>query len=287
MCLDSIFNNKSFNHDIEVVVSDNNSTDGTEELAKIFQLKYPNTFKYNKNEIDIGSCKNIILVLNIASGKYVKLHNDYSVFTEDGLDYLYQTVKSNSLNRDLIFWDNREFISLTYINNVSLNQLVEEEGWNMSWMGNYGYWKDDYVSLPNKELKLETLFVQVDYFLRIFENRGSCSIYRAHYTERFPFEQKQGGYNFFKIHTTCFFSLFRDYYEKGMLSRKSYEVLKRRTYYPLLSFVDKLLFDEKDSFNYSTQWWWWYFFKNFGMYSWFYVSFIRRLPHLLKKAIKH
>ena len=80
LCLTSIVQNKAFSEEIEVVISDNNSTDNTSSIALKYIEKYQNVF-YNRNSQNIGAEKNFIKVLELANGKFKKLHNDYSLFS--------------------------------------------------------------------------------------------------------------------------------------------------------------------------------------------------------------
>ena len=51
-CLDSIVNQKAFNANIEIVISDNASSDNTDELVKKYQEKYTNiSYKKNKENL--------------------------------------------------------------------------------------------------------------------------------------------------------------------------------------------------------------------------------------------
>ena len=64
-CLEKVLNSNTFNIDKEVVISDNNSNDGTKEILK--QINYPNVkilFR-DKNE---GKGANIINAIQKVSG---------------------------------------------------------------------------------------------------------------------------------------------------------------------------------------------------------------------------
>jgi glycosyltransferase involved in cell wall biosynthesis len=66
-CLNSLSNQLYKN--IEVIISDNNSTDNTYEICKEFVQK-DNRFKYYKQAINIGPKKNFEFVLNNTKGKF-------------------------------------------------------------------------------------------------------------------------------------------------------------------------------------------------------------------------
>jgi glycosyltransferase involved in cell wall biosynthesis len=62
---------------IEIVISDNASTDRTEEICLQYAAKYP-IIKYSRNGTNIGGFRNNNRVINLASGKYFMLagHDD-------------------------------------------------------------------------------------------------------------------------------------------------------------------------------------------------------------------
>ncbi len=56
--------------DIELVVSDNCSTDGTKEMIERYQQIYP-TIRYFRNDCNLGFDRNLLRCLELASGAYV------------------------------------------------------------------------------------------------------------------------------------------------------------------------------------------------------------------------
>lgn len=286
LCLDSIYTNKAYCGDIEVVVSDNCSSDGTCELAQKYLSKYPDTFVYNRNECNIGGNRNFVKLLDIANGEFCKLHNDYSIFTEDGLRYLIDVVKQNRQSRETIFFDNSLNGEKVLIKNVSMDELVGREAWKMSWLGNYGYWSEDYKAIDNKMQKIETRFVQIDLFLKILDRKGVCCIATAPYSTRFQFKQKQGGYNFFQVHTENFISMYEEYYRKGEISAQAYESMLYKLFCSLLPYLTKFLITEKENFTYELDGWQRYFYKAFGRYRWFYPKMFRWELSRIRKIFK-
>ena len=68
----SVFQN---GNEVEIVVSDNASTDATPEIAKVFTDKYGDKIIYSRNEQDIAD-KNFEKSLRLAHGMFRKLNND-------------------------------------------------------------------------------------------------------------------------------------------------------------------------------------------------------------------
>lgn len=84
-CLDSIvcqFIDYEIYHQVEIVISDNNSQDNTTEVVKGYQKKYAN-IRYFKNKENVGSVVNTIKVTSYAKGEYIW------IFSDDDLQYGY------------------------------------------------------------------------------------------------------------------------------------------------------------------------------------------------------
>ena len=287
VCLDSIISSDIFAQgDIEVIIGDNCSMDETWDVISKYSSKYSMISGY-RNKMNIGAERNFLRILSTARGKFKKLHNDYSVFTSNGLEYLYEAVKKKETSREPIFFENNIGECLTIIDNLSMSDIVEKEAWRMSWLGNYGYWAEDYDALSNKDGKINTLFLQTDFFLRILEKYQKGSVACASYTTRYSFRQKQGGYNFFKVHTRNFLSLFEPYYKSGKITTETYDVLHYKLFTSLLPFLTKFLITEKENYTYELNGWLVYFIKAFGRYPWFYKKmakwFWKNSKYLLKQ----
>lgn len=82
-CLESIVNKQDLS-EIEIVISDNASSDGTNEIMKEYLIKYPNII-YFRNDENIGFDKNVLKVISLASGKYCLFIGDDDAFFDQSL----------------------------------------------------------------------------------------------------------------------------------------------------------------------------------------------------------
>lgn len=71
-CLQSIIDQRC-NFDFELIVRDDCSQDGTLEIIRGFQARYPEIIKLLDTEKNIGANKNILAVFSAARGKYLAL----------------------------------------------------------------------------------------------------------------------------------------------------------------------------------------------------------------------
>lgn len=93
-CLDSCLKEitASFDHDVEVLIVDNHSTDQTQDIVLKYVEKYPRLFRYIRNDTNVGLDKNIDLAITNSEGEYVKLLGDDDQLTSDFVSNLKQVI---------------------------------------------------------------------------------------------------------------------------------------------------------------------------------------------------
>jgi len=160
--LESILNQlPQINENIEIVISDNCSTDDTEICVKQYMEKH-SFIKYHKNDVNQGIDFNIYKCTNLASGKYVHLLSDDDILMEGSISYILNLINKHNdisffylngrgfdLDKDKnrifdsnpvinkkdneIFNNKNEFVTLlkTQITFISAF-LLHRESWNMN-----------------------------------------------------------------------------------------------------------------------------------------------------------
>ncbi len=91
--------------DVELLVSDNASTDDTKEYMKNVLKKYPYV-KFFRNNVNLGSDENFRLCMERASGKFVLILSDDDYFLDNGVNNILNVIKSNK-NLSLIFLNSK------------------------------------------------------------------------------------------------------------------------------------------------------------------------------------
>ena len=79
---------------IELIVSDNSSTDNTEEIVKKY-ISQSHPIKYIKNKEDIGADRNIFQCYNIANSKYVLIFGDDDMLADNSINRIIATLKND------------------------------------------------------------------------------------------------------------------------------------------------------------------------------------------------
>ncbi|MEH2405267.1 glycosyltransferase family 2 protein [Nostoc sp.] len=106
---------KAFEDECEILVSDNCSTDNTQEVIQKWQLTLSNiTFKSNKNSKNLGVVKNIMYCLNSTTTKYVWTIGDDDPIQDKAIAYVINKLRQH------------ENLSLLFLNFSGRNQITGE-----------------------------------------------------------------------------------------------------------------------------------------------------------------
>ena len=99
--LEKYVSDSEFDDDIEIVISDNTSTDDTEQICMFYVEKYTN-IRYYRNKENVRDA-NFLMVLDYAHGEYLKLLNDWSFIIGDSLRFVKEKLRENQKSRFPIF----------------------------------------------------------------------------------------------------------------------------------------------------------------------------------------
>ena len=146
--LSRIVCDKEFDERVEVIVSDNCSTDATPEVVKKYSSSYPNVV-YHRNPENIRDA-NFEVVLSLGTGRYVKLLNDYSILKAGTLGYLLERIEKHKESGENLFFYTR--VSKPEFNEAvcySLDDFVEKVSFWSTWIGHFGTWRECFEALPD------------------------------------------------------------------------------------------------------------------------------------------
>ena len=182
VCLDSLVHQPELaNGSVEIIISDNCSTDGTDKLSIYYENKFKN-IHYYKNAENLGAMNNIVLALQRATGVYRKIANDSLCFKPNALAFLVKYIEKNKIDRPLLFYTNLRIIlpgeehnpkkmdNVDYGEVYNLEEFVYNTSYWITWIALYGEWENDQVLNLNKlhgNYKMEMLG-HVKYILESF-----------------------------------------------------------------------------------------------------------------------
>lgn len=204
------------NPDVEVVISDNASTDDTQKVCESFVRLNPDRIRYFRNQKNVFD-RNFECVLSRGRGKFLKLLNDSLLLSDAGLLRIISCVKDNLLNKPVLFFpdldrkDKEQTVR-------SLREFIEAMSFRCTWIGSFGIWQEDLRSLSDFSRYADTHLPQVDVLCRILIIKGLCKIFWFCFAESLPRPGK-GGYSLAKTFGVSYPFLLNLHVESGELAR--------------------------------------------------------------------
>lgn len=264
----NIITDNAFGDEVEIIISDNASTDNTEEIAKKYTQKHYN-IKYYKNEENIRD-KNFMLALQRGNGLYRRLFNDTLRFKERALQKMLDIIRISPQNRPLFFYQNITFLNSNAqkkINNPA--ELILNTSYWITWIGNFGNWKHIINNIPSPNECAPLLLTQVDWSFKIMSGNQCAQIYFDDYFESI-IPNKKGGYNIFNVFINNYLLIIRQYIDKkSIIQKEKYRLFR----YFLLKWISSLKNSNKD-FTFEKNNIWNILMKEYWYCPYFYIGLI-------------
>jgi glycosyltransferase involved in cell wall biosynthesis len=238
--IQTIVSDIDFDEEVELIISDNCSTDETEKMVSKFCKEYKNVFYY-RNETNILD-KNFSKTLSYGNGAYLKLQNDNLIFSPGAIQLIKGKIKEELVTKTpLFFTGNRIFTRKKEkaIYCYSLDDYVQAISTFVTWIGAFGVWREQFMALPDKDKYAGSSLAQNGWSYRIMSTYQKCIIhdFDIYACTLGPLGVRRG-YNFFQVHLDNYYMIMQPYLISGEISKKTY--YQDRKY--LLSHFKKELF---------------------------------------------
>lgn len=262
-CIDAIVNHEQAKKGgIEIVVCDNDSTDNTQQMMSEYAQQYPYII-YIRNKENLGVILNTLKVLDSATGAYRKLLNDYSVYTADGLQKMYNQIAANEKDRPVLMFDNLAGREPNEFSFSTMDEIAHRVGVRLTWMGLYGYWEEDWKAIKNREAYFDKTFCTIDYLYQMVNKKKIAKECIFHYNDVWTYKRKQGGYNFFKVFIQDYLEIWKEYLKKSIITKDTYNKLTEELWQFSWQYTIKLLI-KKQGENFNSQNGWRLLLRYFG-----------------------
>lgn len=229
--LNSLVNQDEFAQ-VEVVISDNASTDGTQSLCEKFCSQYPNII-YHRNEENIHD-RNFPTVLMEARGTFRKLFNDTAVFEPDSIAYMLGLVREYEAARPLLFFLNtqRVPVRITPVTEcASFPQFCRTLGHRLTWLSSFGFWEEECQGLEAEFPQCETHLWQTGKALRIMAQKKSAVILQRKILSIQTVAHKDFSYGLYTVFYKNFPALLAPYVQSGELSEGDVRFIRKDQLY--------------------------------------------------------
>ncbi len=262
---------------IEMIISDNCSTDNTSETVKKYQdLGLPIT--YVKNNENLGMDGNFVQCLKIAKSKYIWVLGDDDYLIKGKLNTLINLLNENDFGLiHLKIRNDRPFNAIS----KNYNYYVFEN--HKFFLREISYWityissnivASKYVKTINFEKYMGTYFTIIPLYLTAAQNEK----YNLMINDRFFLDgadvNRSGGYNFFTVFVENYLGIRKEYYKKYNNCFIEYQIEKYKLYrFFLLGNIKKLLIN-KEIGMYDVKNGWKTLLKYYGLHPYFYILLI-------------
>ncbi|MDU1904884.1 MAG: glycosyltransferase family 2 protein [Dysgonomonas sp.] len=268
---------------VEVIISDNCSTDNTEEVVNKY-IKKGFDINYIKNSSNLGMDGNFTQCFRLASGKYVWLLGDDDYLKEGSLSKIVEILRD-------------EVYGLIHIQtNSTRNEFMTVFDHHDSYLSSISYWitfisgnivNSKYIKEIEFEKYFGTYFIQVPLYITaaIGENKNLI-IHEKLFLEGID-ASNNGGYNIFDVFINKYLSIWKKFVYSKKISRFFYEKEKFRLYRNfLIGYIYQFLI-KREKTNFKTDHAWQIILNNYGVYPYFYLEFpIFLLKKLKERVIK-
>lgn len=236
-CLESIVSQKEFlNGEVEVVISDNASTDNTQVIGEKYSLKYPGV-KYFRNDKNIVFY-NFRLSVRRGSGTYRKLVNDTFYLYEDSLKYLCDIVKRHWKTHEQILFlnQNRASVSEEIIFCKDFDQFMEIACTWTTWNGSFGIWDIECENIENDIANWYDVLWACEKVCKLVCEKGTAIISNKRIFGYQPrIKPKDLTYGVFNVLYCNFLNILNEYLKKGILSETTYNKVKKEDLYIIMT----------------------------------------------------
>lgn len=241
--LQKYIENCEFDDDVEIVISDNASTDKTESICQAFSRLRGN-IKYYRNNSNMRDA-NFPIVLDLANGEYVKLLNDWVYLDECGLRYVKKCIRDHLSDKRPLFFTSglldTKYRRSTICVCKDLNEYIQVVSTFVTSNNLFGAWREQWNEIENKHRFSSLQLQQDDWTYKLVVKHCGCTIYNCKILNPCPIPlNARGGYNWFQVHLDNYYRILQPFVDDNLVSHKVITEDKLNLYYhfiPELSFI--------------------------------------------------
>jgi glycosyltransferase involved in cell wall biosynthesis len=246
----------AFDEEVEIIVSDNCSTDDTEMQVRRIASTHPG-IKYFRNEKNVVD-QNFYLALSRGSGLYLKLMNDYAYFKSGGMEGMKEHIRRyHGQGVNLFFYSKLRspYHSTPEVHLADVDSFVRAVNNRAVWNVNFGVWRENFPELITSEEVATRKVPQLEWSLQEAALRPTVLINFRLY-DQIDVPGKKMDYLFYVPHVVNYYKAFEPYVEKGLISQATlrYDKYRILSHYVGSRIVEYLYLKKEVSFDKAEAW---------------------------------
>lgn len=208
---------------LELYVSDNCSTDETEEIVKNYIVDGM-PINYNRNQENLGMDGNFLKCIQSATGKYILLLGDDDILLPDSIEYLLAVLKKDDWGLlHIAFGKSREYTG-EYNNS---NDFLKRVGYEITFMSANIFRRDAVQLVEKPERYFKSFFMQVPFYIKSALSHEKNIIIDKPIWDVGLDAKSNGGYNLYEVFVKSYLGIWHEFVEKKELPMSVYKAIRK------------------------------------------------------------
>lgn len=219
--LKSIYDQGCDHELFEVVITDNSETDETKELIET-QYKQVDNLHYKK--VTCKGFMNSIEALKFGKGQFLKLQNDYSLFTSGSLRKMIDLVIKHQKSRPVIFFQLSGGVRQQKVC-TTMNHFMKHIRVLSTWSSAFSIWKEDFDEIMKSGIEPNYMYPHTTLlFAESYKNQYIIDSYEYCINKE---PKKKGGYNLVDNFIRIYLGMVKNQLlNPGHISQKTYNSIE-------------------------------------------------------------
>lgn len=215
--------------DVEIVISDNCSTDHTFEVGEAYAARYPTRVVYHRHHRPTARGEhNFHHALSLGNGTLLKLHNDTLRVRTGALADVLEVIDHTAAARPLLFMTNgnnhRPEWQLAELCR-NLDEFVDKASYFTTWIGGLCLWRDD-LAASRRFLNDTSRLTQVSIVTEMVAAGRQAVVLYPSYFESVP--DGRAGYNLTEVFGATYLGILKEHVRRKRLSPAAFAREKQR-----------------------------------------------------------
>ena len=234
--------------EIEIFVSDNASDDDTPQVVQSF-IDQGLPITYNRNSENVGAAGNFIKCMQWASGKYIWLLGDDDLLKDGAVSYILDLIRNGDYG---LIWLHSQNATKSSEKQEFFDreEFLEDVSYWITFMSGCIFLKETVALIEDCERYIPTRLLQVPFYIVSASLRMKNILVRKSVMQTGLDSGSNGGYNFYQVFVESYLNIWKEYLDKGVVSKKSYGFIKKDIYvHFIIHYNCKLLILHQDVKN--------------------------------------